>query len=119
FESDKFRIRLNAYSEQDSKNQPLLVDLDSTKKAVMASIGDSVQLAFYPTADSIQFNTNEVLYKKIDTVGIFGTYLGIFVYSTDSANWRVTFSNVGVGNGDYIQDSSSVNGRVFKWLEPV
>jgi len=117
-ENDKFRIKLNVYSEQDSKNQPLLVDLDSTKKAVMASIGDSVQYAFYPTVDSVAFSTDEILYKKIDTVGNFGTYT-IFVYSTDSAHFRVTFSNIGQGNGDYIQDSSSVNGRVFKWVEPV
>ena len=113
-ENDKFRIKFNAYSEQDSKNQPLLVDLDSTKKAVMASIGDSVQLAFYPTFDSVVFNTDEILYRKIDSLGYT-----VFVYSPDSGNWRVTFSNVGLGNGDYIQDSSSVNGRVFKWIEPV
>jgi len=117
-ENDKVKIKFSAYSEQDSKNQPLLIDLDSTKKAVMASVGDSIQQAFYPTSDSIAFNTDEILYNKIDSITSFGTYPGIFVYSSDSAHWRVTFSNVGQGNGDYIQDSSSVNGRVFKWLEP-
>jgi hypothetical protein len=117
-EGEKFKIKFNAYSEQDSKNQPLLLDLDSAKKAVMASVGDSIQQAFYPTYDSVQFNPDEILYKKIDTNAVSGLYQ-IFVYSPDSATWRVTFSNVGQGNGDYVQDSSSVNGRVFKWVEPV
>ncbi len=118
-ENDRFKIKFNAYSEQDSKNQPLLLDLDSAKKAVMAGVGDSIQQAFYPTYDSVEYNKDQILYHKIDTVTSLGTYPGVFVYSTDSANWRVTFSNVGQGNGDYIQDSSSVNGRVFKWIEPM
>lgn len=117
-ESERVKIKFNAYSEQDSKNQPLLIDLDSAKKAVMASVGDSIQDAFYPTSDSVEYNPDEILYKRIDTVTASGTF-NIFVYSTDSAHWRITFSNVGPGNGNYIQDSSSVNGRVFKWLEPV
>ncbi|CAN5360330.1 hypothetical protein BH11BAC1_BH11BAC1_08140 [soil metagenome] len=118
-ESEKVKIKFNAYSEQDSKNQPLLIDLDSAKKSVMANVGDSIQLAFYPTSDSVEFNADEVRYNKIDTLTSSGLQYQIFIYSTDSAHWRVTFSNVGPGNGDYIQDSSSVNGRVFKWLEPL
>ena len=118
-ESEKVKIKFNAYSEQDSKNQPLLLDLDSAKKAVMASVGDSVQQAFYPTYDSVEFNPDEILYNRIDTTTVNGTYGDVFVYSTDSAHWRVVFSNVGSGNGDYVQDSSSANGRVFKWIEPL
>lgn len=118
-EGEKFKIKFNAYSEQDSKNQPLLLDLDSAKKAVMANAGDSIQQAFYPTFDSIDFNPDEILYDRIDTITSNGLYRDVFVYSHDSAHWQVTFSNVGQGNGDYIQDSSSANGRVFKWVEPV
>ncbi len=118
-ENEKVKIKFSAYSEQDSKNQPLLIDLDSSKKAVMSSVGDSIQQAFYLTSDSVEYNADEILYNKIDTITSFGTYEGVFVYSSDSAHWRVTFSNVGAGNADYIQDSSGVNGRVFKWIEPV
>ncbi len=118
-ESEKVKIKFSAYSEQDSKNQPLLIDLDSAKKSVMANAGDSIQDAFYSTSDSVEFNADEIRYNKIDSTTSFGTYPGVFVYSSDSAHWRVTFSNVGQGNGDYIQDSSGVNGRVFKWIEPL
>jgi len=117
YESDKVKIKFNAYSEQDSKNQPLLIQLDSTRKATMANVGDSIQNAVYSTADSIPFNTNEVLYKKTDTLG----YQGVYVHSTspDSAHFRVSFSSVGQGNGDYVQDTlNSANGKVYKWLRP-
>lgn len=120
FESNKLKIKFNLYSEQDSKNQPLAIDLDSSKKAVMANVGDSVQFAFYPTADSIQFNRNSVLYQRKDTLVSSGLY-SIYIYSTnpDSAYWRVNFSDVGSNRGDYIQDITSANGRVFKWIEPI
>ncbi len=120
FESNKLKLKLNVYSEQDSKNQPLLLELDSSRKALMASVGDNTQLAFFPTADSVAFNSNVVLYQKKDTVTLNGTY-SIFLYSTnaDSAYWQVTFTEVGFGKGDYILDVNSANGRVFKWIEPV
>jgi hypothetical protein len=118
--AQKYSIKFNAYSEQDSKNQPLLQELDSAKKTVLANVGDSITQAFYPTADSIEFTADEVLYAKIDTTTSSGTFPGIFLYSTsaDSAHYRVSFSNVGPGNGDYVQDINSANGRVFKWVSP-
>ncbi len=120
FESNRLKIKFNLYSEQDSKNQPLAIDLDSAKKAIMADAGDEIQNAVYPTADSTAFNVNTVLYQRIDTVTASGTY-NIFIYSTspDSAYWQVGFSEVGFQHGDYVQDLSSANGRVFKWVEPV
>lgn len=120
FESNKLKVKLNLYSEQDSKNQPLSIDLDSAKKAVMAEAGDSIQNAIFPTADSVEFNSNAVLYEKIDTVTPSGTY-SVYVYSVspDSAYWLVSFTDVGGGKGDYILDITSANGRVFKWIEPI
>jgi len=119
FESERLKLKLNLYSEQDAKNQPLLQDLDSSRIAVMAAVGDSIQNAFFPTSDSIAFTADQVLYSKKDTTTVNGTY-SIFLYSTnsDSAHWRVTFTDVGTGNGDYIQDLSPANGRVFRWVEP-
>lgn len=120
YESRKVKLHLNVYSEQDSKNQALNLELDSAKKALLASVGDSIQNAYYPTADSVGFNSNLVLYKQIDSVASSGTY-SIYVYSTnqDSAYWQVNFSEVGFNKGNYIQTANSANGRVFKWVEPV
>ncbi len=120
FESNKLKIKFNLYSEQDSKNQPLSIELDSAKKSVMANAGDNILNAVYPTADSVQINTNLVLYENKDTITSSGIYT-IYFYSSgnDSAYWQVNFSDIGFQNGDYVQDFNSANGRVFKWVEPV
>lgn len=120
FESNKLKVKFNAYSEQDSKNQPLTLQLDSAKKQIMANVGDSIQNAYIYTADSVEFNSSNVLYQKKDTI-VGSTLYSIFVYSTDpdSAYWRVTFSNVGANRGNYIQEINAANGRVYKWVQPV
>ncbi len=120
FEKDKLKLHLNIYSEQDSKNQPLQQDLTPEQKKILADIGDTLSLAVTPSFDSVAFSNNEVLYQKKDTI-IGAQAYTIFIYSTnsDSANYRVAFSNVGQGRGDYKQIASSANGKVFQWNVPV
>jgi hypothetical protein len=120
YEQGKLKLHLNIYSEQDSKNQPLQQDLTPAQKKLLSDIGDTLSLAVIPSYDSVPFSNSEVLYHKRDTV--VGSYLfpGVFVYSTDSdsAHFRVTFSNVGAGNGNYNQVTSGANGKVFQWVMP-
>jgi hypothetical protein len=119
FETTKLKVRTNIYSEQDSKNQPLKQDLSDDQKQLLSQIGDTLSSAVSKSYDSVAFSNNEVLYKKTDT--IIGTKVySIFVYSTnpDSAYYRATFSNVGEGNGNYVQTLSSANGKVYQWVAP-
>ncbi len=113
--------KLNYYSEQDMKNQPVQQQLSPEEKLLLYSIGDSLQNAFAPTFDSIAFNNNEVLYKMLDTTVNALIYDSIFVYSSnpDSAYYRLSFTNMGQGNGNYIQTQSAANGRVFTWVAPL
>src|SRR5690606_6409332 len=71
--------------------------------------------------DSVPFTPNQVLYSRQDTITSGGLAYTIYVYSTnpDNAFYRVGFSFVGQGNGDYILDNSTVNGRVYRWVEPI
>lgn len=119
YEQGKLKLHVNVYSEQDSKNQPLQQDLTTAQKKILSEVGDTLSLATSPSYDSIPFSNSEVLYQKRDT--LIGTHLfkSIFVYSTDSiAHFRVTYSNVGLGNGNYKQVLSSANGKVFQWIMP-
>ncbi len=120
FEKDKLKLHLNIYSEQDSKNQPLQQDLTPEQKKLLSDIGDTLSLAVTPSFDSVAFSNNEVLYQKKDTI-VGAQLYTVFIYSTnsDSANYRVAFSNVGQGRGDYKQIASSANGKVFQWNAPV
>jgi len=119
-EYKKLNVRFNYYSEQDLKNQPLLQDLTESEKILFSNIGDSVQLAVVPNVDSIEFSSTYVMYKMVDTTVNSVLYDSVFVYSTsaDSAFYRLGFSFMGAGRGNYVLIQSSANGRVFKWVAP-
>lgn len=119
----KIGYRINYFGEFDDRNSPLVQSLTDAEKTLMYNIGDTVLNSFSPAIDSVGFNTNEILYKKIDTtvtISSVPTVFYIFQYSTasDSAFFRCSFSNVGIGNGNYILVNSTANGRVFKWVSP-
>jgi hypothetical protein len=120
YEQGKLKLHVNVYSEQDSKNQPLQQELSAEQKKLLSMIGDTLSLAVSPSYDSVPFSNDEVLYQRKDSV--YGGYVfpGVFIYSTnsDSAHYRVTFSNVGLGKGNYNQVSSDANGKVFEWVMP-
>lgn len=120
FEKGALQLHLNVYSEQDSKNQPLQQNLSAQQRQLLSDIGDTLTLAVVPSVDSVAFSNSEVLYKKIDST-VSGQIHTLYVHSTnsDSAHYRITFSNVGQGNGDYVQINSSANGKVFQWLAPI
>ncbi|MFC2101298.1 hypothetical protein ACFLRZ_05655, partial [Bacteroidota bacterium] len=120
FSSKKLKMRLNAYSEQDLKNQSIQPELTDPQKTLLSNIGDSLNNAISPNIDSIGFTNDQVLYKMIDTLVNGLTFDSVFVYSTnpDSAFYSLGFTNVGKGNGFYNQIQSAANGRVFKWIAP-
>jgi len=117
YEADKFEYWLNMYTEQDARNQTIQQDLSLQDRQLLSEIGDSIQLARTSSIDSIGFNSSQVTYKMIDSLGIDS----VLVYSVnqDSAVYRATFTNVGLGNGNYIFDRFTAVGRVFKWVAPV
>lgn len=119
WEYKNFSYRINFFTEFDDRNSPLNQVLSDTQKVILSQTGDLIDQAFSPAADSVGFNTNEVLYKKIDTL-VNSQLFTIYVYSThpDSALYRLSFTKVGQGNGNYVLLPSSVNGRVYGWVAP-
>ncbi|MCB9168936.1 MAG: hypothetical protein H6597_02890 [Flavobacteriales bacterium] len=109
-------LRLNIYSEQDHRDQPLQQSLSDDEKQALAEAGDDPSAAVVPGADSVAFSADEVRYARIDSLG----YDPVYRFSTDpdSARYRVSFSEVGTGKGDYLQKEFTANGRVFQWVAP-
>jgi len=101
------------------KFQQLNQSLSNEQIQLLSDVGDSLQLAVSPRIDTVEYNSNQVLYKKADTL-IESAIHSYFKYSTDadSAVYSLGFSNVGEGNGNYNLSTSSVNGRVFEWVPP-
>lgn len=117
YQGNQFEFWLNYYTEQDAKNQTLQQDLSDKDKFLLSDIGDSLSLARIQSIDSLGFMDNQVMYKMIDSLGIDS----ILVHSVaqDSAVYRVTFTTVGSGKGNYVFDRFTANGRVFKWVAPI
>lgn len=120
WEQKNLRSYVFYYSEQDSKNQPLQQDLSTEDKIVLADAGDDFSKAVVPRVDSVAFNINEILYEQRDSVVNSITY-SIYVYSinSDSAYYRLSFSNVGVNLGNYILLDGVTNGKAYAWVAPV
>lgn len=126
--TDEFRVnkkltfRASAYSNQDARNQPIQVDLDSTQRNFLRGIGNRIDEANFPSVRfDDTFSNEKILYKRVDTLvnGILFNEVYVFSTNEDSAKYRLSFSQVGAGNGNYVQSINSANGRVYEWRAPV
>ncbi|WP_147294270.1 hypothetical protein [Pontibacter diazotrophicus] len=118
----KLKIYGNYYNESDNPNNLINLNLQNEEKRLLASVGDSLNLAVSTGADSVAFDPTAVLYAKRDTIYNDGqTAASIFVYSNspDSAFYNVSFTEVGLNNGDYVLANSAVNGRMYRWVAPI
>lgn len=118
-EHNKWSWDVQFYAEQDNKRQSLNQDLDDAKIDFLNQIGDSINQAYYQSAQNISFDRNRVLYTKKDTI-INGVLMSFYEYSIDSTKsvYALNFTFVGVGNGNYEPTASVANGRVFTWIAP-
>ncbi|MFY0600477.1 MAG: hypothetical protein JXR03_12470 [Cyclobacteriaceae bacterium] len=118
--NDKLKFYFNFYQEKDNSNSTLGFEISDNDRDALAQLGDNNGLGVVSGADSVGFIENAVLYRKADTISNNIAY-SIFTYETNpqDANYRVVFSEVGFGNGDYVLQSSSANGRIYEWIAPL
>lgn len=121
FQTQKLRLNLNIYAEQDAKNQPLQQDLNDAERNILINAGDDVNAAISPGYELNGFEDDRVRYKLLTDTNPTGEIDSIFVYSTnpDSALYEVRFTDVGDGNGNYLPLQSSANGTVYRYIAPV
>jgi hypothetical protein len=120
-EQGRLTTRLNVYSEQDSKNQSLQQTLDDEDKEILRQAGDDLSQAIINSVENVGYTDDLILYRMVDTTVNNAVFNNVLVFSTNpqQAVYRATFSNVGINNGNYQQQSSTANGRVFKWVAPI
>ncbi len=117
YTTKKLEWWINAFQEQDAKNQSLQQDLSNDQKFLMSNIGDNLLLAKVIAIDSIAYSENQILYQLKDSLGIDS----VLVFSTNQnlAKYKAVFTFVGQGKGDYVLESYNALGKVYKWLQPV
>ncbi|WP_409768522.1 hypothetical protein [Thermaurantimonas sp.] len=113
----RLKAEIVHYQESDSRNQTLFQDLTDQEKMILAQAGTDLNQMQIPTAVAVSYVSDEILYEKVAMPG-FGD---VFVYSRDSTRqlYRVQFSFVGQGKGNYVQANKTLNGRVYEWIAPV
>lgn len=119
--NEKVSFGIHYYSEKDNRAQPLAFDLSPDEKQILANAGDDLSTAFTERVDSVGFTKDLILYRKIEALDGQSNAYSIYEYSTnpDSAFYRVEFSNVGQGNGDYVLRDATANGRIYEWIAPI
>ena len=105
------------FQELDAKNQPLLQTLTAEDRVTLMQAGDAFSGATVSGIDSTGFQSDRVMYARIDTL----SFTNILVYSTNAsvAFYTANFTFVGNGNGNYIENGFSSYGKVFKWVAPI
>jgi len=119
-------LRFHAYSEQDSKNQPLQQELTAAQREVLRNVGDSLSQALAPGVDTGSFEQDLIQYALIDST-VFDAVLQdsitypVYRFSNDPelAIYRLTFSNVGLNGGNYLLDKTTANGKIYRWIAPI
>ncbi|WP_299225392.1 hypothetical protein [uncultured Psychroserpens sp.] len=116
YETEKLKLGVSIYSENDSKNQPLQQNLSTEQVAILANAGDDKSLMVAPSEVQEAFNENRILYKKEIVNGI-----EIFVFSNneDDELFSVRFTQVGINQGNYIIVNSNAINNIFEYVPPL
>ncbi len=117
----KAGFSFNYYSEKDNPNNPLNYKLDDADRDLMRNIGDDLDRAVKISGQQVDYNPDEVLYEIVDTTDLDFNAVQIYKYSNDSKAtlYRVSFSEVGPGRGNYRLTNGTLNGRVYEWISPI
>ena len=112
FESQKLKLGVSVYSENDSKNQPLQQNLSQEQAEILSNAGDDKSLMSAPSAIRESYSDNRILYRKdfVDGQDVF-----VFSNNPDDELYRVNFSQVGDGTGDYILASSNAINNIYEY----
>ncbi len=109
------------YSEQDSKNKPILSDIDSTAEHILKRIGNDIHKAIVSGVRPTEYSVNEIQYGMKDTLIGSVLYDSLYYYTTrsDIPLYSLRFSYVGEGMGNYNPEKNTLNQRVYAWVAPV
>lgn len=122
YDSEKLKLGVSIYSENDSKNSPLQQNLSEEQVQILANAGDDRSLMVAPSSSPEAYNENRILYKK-DLIN--GVEAFVFSNNPDDSLFSVRFTLVGNNLGNYII-TDEFNGEqinaistIYKYVEPI
>ncbi|WP_282134624.1 hypothetical protein [Seonamhaeicola maritimus] len=110
--SEKLKIGVSVYSENDAKNQPLQQNLSEAQVQILAGAGDDRTQMVAPSEVQEALNENRILYRKELIGGVEA-----FVFSNDPNDelYRVTFTQVGANQGDYNLSNINAINNIYEY----
>ena len=120
----RLQLRANYYREADNPDSSPNLTLSPTDRAILRNIGDNVNLAAVPGADSAAYDRRQVQYNRNIITDAAGERRAVFSYATGLDTLRgvynVRFTNRGANQGDYVlsTENASANGRVYRYVAP-
>ncbi len=117
FKTNKWLSSVNYFTEQDNRFQPTDTSNSSSIQGILENAGDNPAVYQFEKRYD-QFQPDRVNYRKIDSL-TNTIYLYTNSPTSDTVFYTTAFSLVGQGKGNYIQLSTSANGRVYAWVQPV
>ena len=117
----KWQFNMDFYTEQDSKNKPILQDISDSTINFLETIGNNTNEAFISGVNETDFSRNATLYLLKDTLVDGILYDSVFVYTTDSIDvlYNLSFTYLGNGKGNYNPTKNANNQRVYAWSAPI
>ncbi len=115
YESEKLKLGVSVYSENDAKNQPLQQNLSDAQVQILSDAGDDRSQMVAPSEVLETLNDNRILYKK-ELIG--GVEAFVFSNNVDDELYRVTFTQVGANQGDYNLSSINAINNIYEYVGP-
>ncbi len=111
----------SAIRESDNVNLSTQLFLTESEREILRDAGDDPQQAVVSGADSVGFRRDAdfLLYSRVDTIYQGETY-EIFEHipGDSSGVFRVQFSRMPEGEGDYRRVGRAANGILYEWVGP-
>ena len=111
--SEKLKIGVSVYSENDAKNQPLQQNLSEEQVNILANAGDDRTQMVAPSEIRDELNENRILYRK-ELIGAVEAF--VFSNNPDDELFRVTFTLVGENQGDYALSNINAINNIYEFV---
>lgn len=117
---NRLKIDFSYGRDADNPNAPISdPEAFNAIRDSLAVFGDSTGKAITNGAVLAGYSATQTRYRLIDTLALGQSYQ-IYQWSQDSleAVYQVSFSFVGEGAGNYVQDRSGQNRTIYSWIAP-
>ena len=117
-EKEKWKLKAFVYTENDLKNQSLQQSLTIEQQEVLANSGDDASLMVSDAVLLANYQEGGIFYQNIgtDTNPIYQFYEG---GDTEVDVYQLSFSNVGLGNGNYQLSSANTVNAIYEYVAPI